>query len=180
MKIRLLICIVYIFAHLKGFSQNKIDLKAHFDVVNKQIKIHQTIQYQNNSQDTLQSIYLNDWSHSFSSKKSPLAERLAEEYKNVFHLAKDEERGFTQVNFIKQNGENLIFDRLKKQIDVIKVKLDTPLNPGDYYTLNLEYIVQIPNDKFTSYGITKSGDFNLRYWYISPCLLYTSPSPRDA
>lgn len=170
MKIRLLICVIYILIHHISFGQNKIDLKAVFDVKNKQINIHQTIEYQNDSHDTLQSIYLNDWSHSFSSKKTPLAERLAEEYKNEFHLAKDHDRGFTKINSITQNGENLVFSRLKGQIDVLKVKLSEPLKSGDSYTIQLEYTVQVASNKFTSYGLTKSGDFNLRYWYITPAI----------
>ena len=41
-----------------SFSQNKIDLKADFDIEKKLIKISQTIQYQNTSNDELQTIYL--------------------------------------------------------------------------------------------------------------------------
>ncbi len=30
--------------------------------------------------------------------------------------------------------------------------------------------MQIPNDKFTTYGVTNTGDLNLRYWYITPVI----------
>ncbi|MEL0456135.1 metalloprotease [Flavobacteriaceae bacterium SZ-1-7] len=152
------------------FGQNKIDLKAVFDVENKQIKISQTIQYQNTSSDELSTIYLNDWSNSYATKKTQLAIRMADEYKNDFHLAKNEDRGFSVVASIKQNGEALHFQQVKNQIDVIKVELPEPLKPGDSYTIDLEYSVQIPNSKFTSYGITNEGDYNLRYWYITPAI----------
>jgi len=142
LNLRLLVCFICTLICLKTFSQNKIDLKAVFDIEKKQI----------------------------SNKKTPLAERLAEEYKNVFHLAKDEDRGFTKIISIKQNDEDVTFNRLENQVDVIKIHLKTPLKPNDFYTINLEYIVQVPNNKFTDYGITKSGDFNLRYWYITPAI----------
>ncbi|WP_246124709.1 gluzincin family metallopeptidase [Algibacter pacificus] len=137
---------------------------------NKSIKIIQSIRYQNTSKDTLKTIYLNDWANSYSTKKTALATRIADEYKNDFHLAKNEDRGFTVVTSIKQKEAVLKFSRVKNQMDIIKVELAQALLPNSSYTIHLEYTVQLPNSKFTSYGITDSGDFNLRYWYITPAI----------
>ncbi|WNH10440.1 metalloprotease [Thalassobellus suaedae] len=136
----------------------------------KQIKISQTIKYQNTSNNVLDTIYLNDWNNSYSTKKTPLALRIADEYNNDFHLAKNEDRGFSVITSIKQDNEHLEFNQIKGQSDVIKVILKKSLKPNDSYTLKLEYLVQIPNDKFTSYGYTDLGDLNLRYWYITPAI----------
>ncbi|OEK08361.1 metalloprotease [Flavivirga aquatica] len=168
MKLRLLNCILFFLICFASFSQNKIDVKAIFDTENKQIKISQTIKYYNETQHELQTIYLNDWNNSYSSKKTPLAIRIADEYNNDFHLAKNKDRGYSTIASIKQNNQNLIFEQLKDQVDIIKVDLITPLKPNNSYTIHLEYTVQIPNSKFTSYGLTNDGDINLRYWYITP------------
>ncbi|MFD0836100.1 metalloprotease [Mariniflexile aquimaris] len=170
MKLRLFSCVFYVFTCYASFSQNKIDLKAVFDIESKQITISQTIQYQNTTQDALQTIYLNDWNNSYSTKKTPLAIRIADEYKNDFHLAKNSERGYSVITSIKQNGELLQFEQLKKQNDIIKVELNEALPPNGVYVLQLEYLVQIPSDKFTRYGVTSTGDLNLRYWYITPAV----------
>ena len=66
---RLFCYFILVLTSINSFGQNKIDLKAVFDIENKQIKISQTIQYQNTSKDELQTIYLNDWGNSFSTKK---------------------------------------------------------------------------------------------------------------
>ena len=95
---------------------------------------------------------------------------MAEEYKNDFHLAKNEDRGFSVITSIKQDHKDLIFENLPGQLDVVKVELESPLKPNESYKINLSYIVQIPNDKFTSYGITPTGDINLRYWYVTPAV----------
>ncbi|MBD0835016.1 metalloprotease [Aestuariibaculum suncheonense] len=158
------------FTGFSCFSQNKIDIHAVFNIENKQIRISQNIEYQNTSQDTLQSIYLNNWSNAYATKTTPLAKRIAEEYRNDFHLAKNDERGFSIVTSIKSYGQDLRYHELKNQIDIVKVLLDSTLNPGDSYNIHLEYIVQLPSDKFTGYGITKTGDLNLRYWYITPAI----------
>jgi len=168
LKLRLLSSILFLFVNVVVFGQNSIDLKAVLDVENKQIKISQIIRYQNTSQDALDIIYLNDWSNSYSSIQTPLATRFAEEYKTEFHFAKNNDRGFTTISSIKQNGQDLVFERLKDNPDVVKVTLNAPLLPNEVYTLKLNYIVQVPSDKFTDYGITALGDYNLRYWYITP------------
>jgi hypothetical protein len=152
------------------FGQNTIDLKAAFDIESKQIKISQTIQYQNTTQDTLNIIYLNDWSHSYATKSSPLAKRFAEEYKTEFHFAKSEDRGYTAITSIKQDNQDVSYERLKDNPDVIEISLKSALQSKGTYTLHLEYIVQVPNDKFTRYGITPSENLNLRYWYITPAI----------
>ncbi|MFD1613582.1 metalloprotease [Gelatiniphilus marinus] len=170
MKLRPFFSILFIFSSIINFSQNKIDLKADFDIENRKITISQTIQYKNTSKDILQSIYLNDWSNSYATKTTPLAIRFAEEYNNQFHLAKNEDRGYSVITSIRQNNQPLVFSQLKNQLDVVKVDLKTPLKPNETYTINLEYIVQIPKDKFTSYGISETGDLSLRYWYITPAV----------
>ncbi|ALJ03912.1 metalloprotease [Pseudalgibacter alginicilyticus] len=169
MSIRFIYLLLLFFSSL-SFSQNIIDIKAKFHVEKKQISVSQIISYQNTTSDTLNSIYLNDWNHSYSTKKTPLANRLAEEYKTVFHFAKDHERGFTSISMLKQNNENVDFERLVNHPDIIKVTLNTPLAPNQSYILNLNYLIQVPSDKFTNYGVTPEGDFNLRYWYITPAV----------
>lgn len=147
-----------------------MDIKADFDTENKQIKIEQTITYINTSNDVLTEIYLNDWIQSFSSKTTPLAKRFAEEYKTVFHFAKSEDRGYTAITAMTQNGQELSFNRLKDQPDVIKVIPVTPIKPNESYTIELKYVVQVPNDKFTRYGVSDLGEYHLRYWYITPAI----------
>jgi hypothetical protein len=113
-----------------AYSQNKLDINATFDIENKSINIEQTIDYVNTSNVTLDTIYLTDWSHSYSAKNTPLAERFADEFKNTFHFAKEEDRGFTLINSIKENNTETNFKRLEKNPDILKVALTQPLLPN--------------------------------------------------
>ena len=151
-------------------QENAIEVNAEVDIITKQIRISQTIKYTNSSSDVLNEIYLHDWNHSYSSRKTPLAERFSEEFSTKFLFADEEEYGFTKVFNIKQDNQNLNFDRLKKQQDVIKVLLQKPLNPGESYTITLDYITKLPSDTFTRYGVTDADEFHLKYWYISPAV----------
>lgn len=153
------------------FGQNQIDINAKFDIPNKSIKIEQSIRYKNTSNDTLKVIYLNDWNNAYATKSTPLAKRFAEEFSTKFHFAKNEERGYTVVTSMKsKQGDSLQFQRVKDHPDVIEVILKEPLLPADSYTIDLNYISVIPDDSFTSYGVTEYDEYNLKYWYITPAV----------
>lgn len=164
----LLILFIYIGFCSTSVAQNKIDIEAIVDVETKTISINQTIVYKNTTNDVLNDIYLNDWNNSFSNKSTPLAKRFEEEFSTKFHLAKSEARGFTLITSIAENGNNLNFNYLTEHPDVIKVNLENPLQPGASYQLKLSYILVLPDATFTDYGFTKTKDFELKYWYITP------------
>ena len=134
------------------------------------IDLNATITYKNESQDTLHTIYLTDWAHSFSSKQSPLAKHFTENYEKKFHLARKKDRGRTQINAIYDSGDSVHYERLKDHLDIIEVHLKNPLLPGASYKLNLVYKVFLPNARFTKYGVARNRDYRLRFWFITPAI----------
>ncbi len=170
MILRFFSSIIFLFISVIAVSQNTISINADFDIEQRSITVEQTIQYHNTSNTSLDTIYLNDWSNSYSSKHTPLAERFAEEYKNTFHFAKNIDRGFTSITNVSQNNSKVNYERLKENPDVIKVVLANPIQPNTAYTLKLNYTIRIPDDKFTRYGFTKENELKLRYWYITPAI----------
>ena len=154
-----------------GYGQNAISVDGKVNPKEKSITISQTIAYQNRSTDTLNKVYLNDWNNSYSTKSTALAKRFEEEFSTKFHLAKSEQRGFTVISSIKDKTFNdLGYQRLKGQLDVIEVRLDHPLLPGESYHLNLNYKIVLPDATFTDYGFTEAQNFELKYWYILPAV----------
>ncbi len=171
MRYKRLYLLILVLNSAVALCQNKIDIKARFDLENDEIKIQQDIVYKNNSRDTLKVIFLNDWSNSYATKNTPLAKRFAEEYNNNFHLAKNEERGYTVITSLT-NSENsdLSFEYSELHPDVLKVGLANPMLPSTSYHIKLNYTIKIPWDKFTRYGVTPLQDYNLKYWYITPSI----------
>jgi len=147
-----------------------MNINAQFLENKKSIKINQEITLTNTSNDVWNEVYFTDWAHSFSSKTTPLAKRFAEYYEKKFHRAKDDDRGNTQVTYIKEKNNFLTYSRPKKNPDIIKVILESPLDPNETVSLQLEYTITLPDAKFTDYGITKKGDYNLRYWFMTPAV----------
>ena len=153
------------------FSQNSLDIKADFDVSKKTIQIEQRIRYKNSSNDTLTTIYLNDWNSAYSTKKTPLAERFTQEFNSKFHFAKSEQRGYTVITDLHDSlGNALNFSNLKALPDVVKVDLQNPLLPNNYYDISLKYMVVVPDDTFTGYGVDELKNYHLKYWYLTPAV----------
>ncbi len=149
-------------------AQHSITIDAELIPAQNKLNNSQEVVYINTSEDLLTEIYFFDWANSFSSKTTPLAKRFAENYDSSFHFEKKEDRGFTEIFSISnESNEPLSWER-GEAVDILKVSLYKPLAPGESCTLKMLYSVKLPNDKFTRYGVTREGNFNLRYWFLSP------------
>lgn len=171
MKLKFTIVFLFLIYCCLSFGQNTIDIKADFDVSQKTIHISQNIRYQNTSGDTLSVIYLNDWNNSYSTKKTPLAKHFIEEFNDRFHFAKSEQRGYTTItNISDELGNSLNYQNAEKYPDVVKVNLQIPLLPGNYYDISLKYMVVVPDGQFTGYGVSDLNNYYLKHWHITPAV----------
>lgn len=135
----------------------------------KTLNIKQDLTYHNTTNDTLTSIVLNDWNNAFADKNTPLAKRFSDEFYRGFHLAKAADRGKTTIiNLTETNFSALEWERSAQNPDYIMVKLNRKLLPNEKIILHLNYIVKIPNDKFTRFGFDQNGGMALKNWFISP------------
>ena len=170
----LLTLIIYI-SVCSVYGQHAMQIEAVLDAETNTVTIKQQIDYRNNSDDNLSELYFNDWTSSFSSPTTPLANRFVEEFNNALLSVKAKDRGYTKINKIQNsNGDNIGYTYLENQPDIFKVTLEKNLLPNNSITLHFEYTLQIQSDRFTGYGVTKNGDFNLKYWYFSPAVYENS------
>ncbi|MDB4291788.1 metalloprotease [Maribacter sp.] len=163
--------ILFFIPCLSVFGQHSITIDAILDAESRTLEITQNIDYKNTTRQTLDTLYFVDWANSFSSKTTPLGLRFNEDYRRNFHYANETERGATLIgNITNESGENLQWTRPLGAPDILQIVPNKPLFSGESTTLNLKYTVQIPSSKFTKYGYTKDGEFDLEYWYIAPAV----------
>ncbi len=166
--------IISLFALCSVTAQHSISIDAELHADNHILSIEQEIVYTNTSKDTLQEIFLHDWANSFVDKKTPLGERFSEDFLRRFYFAKDDERGATLIESITNElSKNVPWERHNGVADIIRLKIATPLYPGNTYRFKLTYKVKIPSEKFTRYGYHKNGNFSLKYWHIVPAIYDT-------
>ena len=153
-----------------AYAQHSNSLTATLDDETKSINIQQEFIYVNSSRDTLETLYFNDWAHAYSDKNTALAKRFAEEFKKSLHLAKDEERGSTEIFSIVDNEyRGLVWKRTTGQ-DIVQIVLNTPLPPGGEAKFFITYTVKLPSNKFTPYGYDNSNGYYLKDWYLTPAV----------
>ncbi|HPF10661.1 MAG TPA: metalloprotease [Flavobacteriaceae bacterium] len=164
----LLILTLFISLSLK--AQHTIQMDVFLNVETNTLKIEESLNYVNASKDTLNELVLTDWAHSFSNKTTPLAVRFAENFSSAFHFEKEENRGRTKLSKLgTSNNDSLSWQRSPAP-DLIKVTLPEALAPGESINVTLSYETKVPNDKFTRFGVSKNGDYKLRYWFMAPAV----------
>ena len=159
--------IIFLFIALSPFvygqeATPQYNLKVKLIEAKKTLEVSQTIQFQNNTKTPLQALYFNDWSHAYSSSKSPLAQRFAEEYDRRFYLGSKPKRGETRDLNITIKGKKTDWYRVDNQIDIIKITLDEILEPGDQINISLTYTIVLPDASFTGYGRISEEEYFLK------------------
>lgn len=165
--LKIIVCCLVLFP-MKHFAQHHSSMDVTLDNEAKVLHISQNLTFFNETADTLHSIVLNDWNNAYSAKNTPLARRFSDEFVRAFHLAKDQERGYTKINALNNaNGVALDWKRLEDHPDLVEIKT-APIYPGQKVALSLSYDVKIPSDRFTKYGYGNDGSLNLKHWFLTP------------
>lgn len=140
-----------------SFGQNEIKIDAKLLENGKKMEVIQEIIFKNTSTSVITEIALNDWNHAFSSKKSALASKFSDEFNRSFHLSKKADRGETQIFEITNQFSNpLPFYRNENQVDILRIKLEKPLQVGETAILKIKYQITLPNTKFTKFGYSEN------------------------
>ncbi|WP_272150206.1 aminopeptidase [Tenacibaculum aiptasiae] len=159
----------YLFCYSLTAQTNSIDIKARLEVENDLLKIQQKTIFYNKSSKGLNTIFLHNWANSFKNNETPLGKRFVEDYKKEFYFSKKKDRGFTKIQNLTVNYQQVSFKEKTNHPDILEVLLNKTLNPKDSIVLSTTYTIKIPNSKYTGYGKTKTG-YHLRFWHIIPAV----------
>ncbi len=133
------------------------------------LTVNQQLTYFNQTNDTLDSIILNDWNNAYSDKNSLLGKRFSDEFIRSFHIANDSERGKTTIlDVFDENNLAVNFNRPLNNIDLLEIKLQNKILPNQKLRLIINFTIKIPNDKFTDYGFNNNGKLTLKDWFLVP------------
>lgn len=132
------------------------------------IAVQQHYLYVNQSEDPLEEIWFYDWNNSYSSKRTPLSKRFSEEFNRGLHLARQRDRGSTDIiSIVAKNYKGLKWEYAKEE-DLFKVILPEALAPGDSIKIHFTYNLKLPDTRFSGYGYKDNGELYLKDWYFSP------------
>ncbi len=166
-NLKLSVIFLNIFIIKVSFSQTSINYSINASLLTEtdQLIIRQNISFFNQN-DLMNRIYLNDWANSYSSTKSPLADRLVEEYTRSFYLSAKSKRGYTLISNVFINGSEVKWKRIENNPDIIELIFDEPIKKG-VVSIDLSYIIKLPSSKFTGYGKIKRHQYFIENFFIS-------------
>ncbi len=167
-------------------AQHRNEMSAFLSETKGTISVNQKWTYFNSADQPLKELFFYDWNHTYSTNKSDLSRRMADEFDRSLHLSRKKDRGYTDLVSVVTSGyQGLVWDR-SKGLDFIRVELAEPLPAGASVELYFTYSLKLPSSKFTGYGIDNRGNMDLKYWHLTPVpfdgkewLLYTNKNLND-
>jgi hypothetical protein len=150
-----------------SWSQSNYVIDAQLNIEEERMVVSQKIEFKNETSSPLQTLYFYDWANSYQGAPAPLASHLANEFNRSFYISANSKLGYTQINKIEGSLPIEQWSRLEDQLDIIKIELKESVAPGEQIFFQLDYIVKIPDDRFTGVGITSNKGVFLRDLFVS-------------
>jgi len=123
-----------------------------------------SIDYYNQSPDTLVFIWFHLWANAYRDQESELAKQLLETRDFSFYLSKPEEKGFIDSLDFSSGQVKLNIEAHPKYQDVIKVVLNEPLLPGSNIRISTPFREKIPSAEFSRMGFSDN-DYMISQWF---------------
>ena len=170
---RLLITITLAIATINIYGQYfqqevNTTIEVTLDDKKHQLSAFETIEYVNNSKDTLSFIYFHLWPNAYKNNKTQLAQQLEENGELNFRFSSSNDRGFIDSLDFKSNGEKLQLE-YNDDIDYVKVILNTPLYPSQTTTITTPFSVKIPYGNISRLGHLENA-YQLTQWFPKPAV----------
>jgi len=163
--------IVTVGAAQEGYWQQdlKYDMQVTLNDKTQSLTGKQTIQYKNNSPETLDFIWFHLWPNAYKNDSTALLKQIRND------LSRNEKLG--AITYGSIDGLNFTVDGKAAKtephpnpeyIDIIKVLLPTPLKPGATASISTDFRVKLPS-YFSRSGFA-DGQFMICQWYPKPAV----------
>jgi hypothetical protein len=126
------------------------------------------MEYINNSPDALTEIYIHLWPNAYKDNSTAFARHELEGGSTDFYFAKPEERGYIDSLTFKVDGNVVSWNYLKDTIDICRIQLAKPLQPGGRITVSTPFKVKFPK-VFSRMG-HKDHFYAATQWYPKPAV----------
>lgn len=141
----------------------RLDDKSHF--------LHGTEQFEyiNNSPNPLNEIYVHVWANAYKDKHTALAKQLYAGGETLLQFGDDKDKGFMDSLDFKVNGLEVEWSLDEEFIDICKITLPTPLQPGERIAVSTPFRVKIPSGEISRLGHIGQS-YQITQWYPKPAV----------
>lgn len=175
MKRYLLLILVTFYPPLKISSQNYFQQEVNYkirvtlDDQRHELNGFESIEYINNSPDTLKFLYFHLWPNAYSNNNTELAQGIFrnEGKKRLFN--DPALRGYIDSLDFKDENDKLIWNLLPDSPDICKIFLNKPLIPGKSIQITTPFHVKIPEGVISRLGHIGES-YQISQWYPKPAV----------
>lgn len=174
MKFLLLVAIL-LSASLKSSGQNYWQQKVDYIITVKlndqkhELSGFESFVYHNNSPHTLDFIYIHLWPNAYKNGKTALGKQLYEDDDQLLTFGNDSVKGGIDSLHFQVNGRDAALEIDKKNPDIGKLVLNTPLKPGEAITVTTPFHVKIPSGEISRLGHIGQS-YQITQWYPKPAV----------
>ena len=128
----------------------------------------ESIEYINNSPDTLKFIWFHLWPNAYKNDKTAFSDQLLENGNTKFYFSDREQKGYINRLDFKVNNITAQLEDHPQHIDIAKLILPVPLPPGQKVNITTPFHVKLP------YNYSRSGydgqSYQITQWYPKPAV----------
>ena len=148
------------------FTQQYNEIDAQVEPLSGLIEVKQLFRYTNETSTALDTLYLYDWNHAYSDTSTLMAVKLAQEFNFKFEKSQPNEKGYTKIQSFRSDLGSLNWHRLEKQKDIIAIHLPRPIQAQDSIVFSSSYILKLPANDFTGYGIGNNDEISFSNGFL--------------
>jgi hypothetical protein len=140
-----------------------LDDKTHF------LNAFETIEYTNNSNVALTSVYFHIWPNAYKDETTQLYKQMLDDGSTKLYYANEQQRGYIDSLDFYVDNKKAEFHLLKDSIDIMLLTLNEPLFPGKKIIITTPFRVKIPDASFSRMGHNGQA-YYITQWYPKPAV----------
>ena len=159
------------FTFAQDYFQQEVNykIKVTLDDVNNTLTGFEEFEYINNSPTPLDFIYVHVWANAYKDGTTALAQQEYRDGDDQMQHLSEKDRGYIDSFEFKINGTKAEWDFHHHHQDIIKLKLNTPLQPGAKMLVSTPFFVKIPSGSISRLGHIEQS-FQITQWYPKPAV----------
>ena len=156
--------------NLKNYWQQEVsyNIQVKLDDVNNFLRATESVNYINHSPDTLKYIWFHLWPNAYKNNNTAFAKQKVESGSVEFYFSKEDDRGFIDSLNFEVNGKHVELEYDSANIDIAKIWLDKPLNPGEQIIITTPFRIKIPKT-FSRLGHAGQ-QYQISQWFPKPAV----------
>lgn len=153
------------------YFQQKVDYTISVTLFDQEniLRGQEEFVYHNNSSESLNFIYIHLWPNGYKNTETALAKQLYDMDNMVMENAMKGELGYIDSLDFSVNGVKATWEFDPEHIDICKLILNQPLNPGQSITVSTPFKVKIPSGDISRMGYVGES-FQITQWYPKPAV----------